>query len=255
MHLSHLTVRNFRQFGDGDAALELPFSSGVTALVGRNDSGKSAAIDAIRYALLTRDQNFIRVQREDFHIDETGKQANDIFIRCKLSGLLDDEKGAFAEYLSYEGKDVAIFVNWTVRKLNDSPGARRWIDVSVRSGIDGAGPSLEASVREQLSSAYLRPLRDAEREMSPGRGSRLSQILANVPEIRDGDPFEENALPADAMEVSRLSLLGLSDYLRHSVKKHEGVSHAENSINTQYLSSLSHRRQPSRQDRHHRRWK
>ncbi|MBM3567290.1 MAG: DUF2813 domain-containing protein [Alphaproteobacteria bacterium] len=241
MYLSQLNVRNFRQFGDGDgdAALDLTLERGLTALVGRNDSGKSAVIDAIRYALLTRDQDFIRVQPEDFHLDRTGKQAADIFIRCKLSGLDDDEKGAFAEYLSYEGTDVSLLVNWIAKRLNESPGVRRWIDVSVRSGIDGAGPPLEASVRELLSSAYLRPLRDAEREMSPGRGSRLSQILANVHEIGQGDTFSETALPADAAAVSRLSLLGLSDYLRYSVKKHKGVGSAEEAINTQYLSSLS----------------
>jgi len=75
--------------------------------------------------------------------------------------------------------------------------------------------------------------------MSPGRGSRLSQILANFPEIGQGDPFDAEALPADATAVSRLSLLGLSDYLRHNVKKHEGVGSAEEAINKQYLSSLS----------------
>ncbi len=239
MFLSKITIRNFRQFGDGDAALDITFNCGVTALVGRNDSGKTAVIDAIRYALLTRDQDFVRVQPEDFHLDHAGKQAADIFIRCQLSGLDDNEKGAFAEYLSYEGDQVSLLVNWTAKRLNESPGARRWIDVSVRSGINGAGPTLEASVREQLSTAYLRPLRDAEREMSPGRGSRLSQILANVPDISRGDAFNDTALPADAAAVSRLSLLGLSDYLRFSVKGHTGVGSAEDAINTQYLSSLS----------------
>lgn len=239
MYLSNLTARNFRQFGDAERALEIAFNSGVSALVGRNDCGKSAVIDAIRYALLTRDQEFIRVQPEDFHIDKEGKQAGDIFIRCKLSGLDDDEKGAFAEYLSYEGGDVSLFVNWTAKKLSEFPGTRRWIDVSVRCGIDGAGPSLESSVRELLSSTYLRPLRDAEREMSPGRGSRLSQILASVPEIGQGDPFSEASLPADHAAVCCLSLLGLSDYLRYSVKKHPSLANAERAINSQYLSSLS----------------
>ena len=239
MYLSNLTVRNFRQFGDGHAALDIAFNCGVTALVGRNDSGKSAVIDAIRYALLTRDQAYIRVQPEDFHLERSGEQATDIFIRCKLRGLDDEEKGAFAEFLSYEGDSVSLVVTWTAKRLHDNPGTRRWIDVSVRSGIDGAGPPLEASVRELLASAYLRPLRDAEREMSPGRGSRLSQILANVPEIGQGEPFDETELPPDAAAVARLGLLGLSDYLRYSVKKHKGVNSAEDAINTQYLSSLS----------------
>lgn len=239
MFLSRLIVRNFRQFGDGDTALDITFNSGVTALIGQNDSGKSAVIDAIRYVLLTRDQEFVRIEPEDFHINRTGKQAADIFIRCTLSGLDDDEKGTFVEYLSYDGDQVSLLVNWTAKRLSESPGARRWVDVSVRSGFDGAGPALETSVRKLLSSAYLRPLRDAEREMSPGRGSRLSQILANVPEIGEGNAFNDTVPPSDTEAVNRLSLLGLSDFFRYSVKRHKGVDSAENAINTQYLSSLS----------------
>lgn len=238
MYLSRLALINFRQFGDGDDRLEIALSSGVTALVGRNDCGKSAVIDAIRYALLTRDQNYIRIQPEDFHIDGSGMQADEIFIRCELSGLSDDEKGAFAEYLSYDGAEVTLIVNWAARRRSQSPSARRWVDVSVRSGVDGAGPTFEASVRELLSSTYLRPLRDAAREMSSGRGSRLAQILANVPEISRGEAFDVAALPGDPDAVGKLSLLGLADYLRHSVKNHEGVIGAEEAINSQYLSSL-----------------
>lgn len=239
--LSRLTLRNFRQFGSGDHELEIALSSGVTALVGRNDSGKSAVIDAIRYALLTRDQNYIRVRPEDFHIDTAGTQADEIFIRCELSHLNDDEKGAFAEYLTYDGADVVLVVNWAAKRRSESPSARRWVDVSVRSGVDGAGPSFEASVRELLSSAYLRPLRDAAREMSSGRGSRLSQILASVPEISQGEAFDETTLPGDPDAVGKLSLLGLADYLCHSVKNQQGVSGAEEAINSQYLSALFQR--------------
>jgi putative ATP-dependent endonuclease of OLD family len=239
MYLSHLTIRNFRQFGDMETALHLTFGNGVTALVGRNDSGKSTIIDAIRYALLTRDQDFIRVRPDDFHLDSTGKQAQEIAISCRYSDLSTGEKGAFAEYLSYDGTQVALIVNWTARRLSESVGTRRWVDVAVHCGIDGTGPALETSVRERLAAAYMRPLRDAEREMSPGRGSRLSQILANVPEVARGEPFDPKAPPLDATAVTRLSLLGLSDFLRHSVKNHEGVGGAEQSINTKYLSALS----------------
>ncbi len=238
MYLSNLVIQNFRQFGGGNDALKIAFNNGVNVLVGRNDSGKSTVIDAIRYALLTRDQEFIRVQPEDFHIDKKGEQTSEIYIRCKLSGLDDDEKGAFAEYLTYEGGEITLFINWTAKKLSESPGTRRWIDISVRSGIDGAGPLLESSVRELLSSTYLRPLRDAEREMSPGRGSRLSQILASVPEIGQGESFNEAALPDNPMAVNCLSLLGMSDYLRYSIKRHRGIANAEEAINAHYLSSL-----------------
>jgi putative ATP-dependent endonuclease of OLD family len=239
MYLSQLTVRNFRQFGEGPSELQICFRPGVTALVGRNDSGKSAIIDAIRYALLTRDQEFVRVQPEDFHVDHAGRQASEIYITCRLADLNDAEKGAFIEYLSFKEDDTFLCVNWSVRKLSEAPGARRWIEVSVRSGIDGTGPPFETSARELLAAAYLRPLRDAEREMSPGRGSRLSQILQNVPEIEGGESFDERNVPRDAAAVGRLSLVGLADYLRHSIRHHTSVGSAEKAINEQYLASLS----------------
>ena len=239
MFLSQLTIRNFRLFGEGPDELLIEFQPGVTALVGRNDSGKSAVIDAIRYALRTRDQEFIRVQPEDFHIDDAGKQASEIFLRCKLTGLSNDEKGSLIEYLSYEDDGVVLFVNWTARKLHETPGTRRWVELSVRSGVDGTGPSFETPVRELLSAAYLRPLRDAEREMSPGRGSRLSQILANVPAINEGEDFNAEKVPPDVSAVRKLSLVGLADYMRHNVSRHAGIDSAQKAVNEQYLASLS----------------
>lgn len=240
MYLSHLAIRNFRQFGDGDAALDVSFSRGVTALIGKNDSGKSAIIDAIRYALLTRDQEYIRVQPDDFHIGPDKTQSEEITIRCTLSELTDLEKGTFAEHLTYVDGGVALHVTWAARiRPSASPGSRRWVDISIRSGANGTGPTLETTVRELLSGAYLRPLRDAEREMSSGRGSRLSQVLENFPEISCGEDFNEAAPPADPNAVSRLSLVGLSDYLVHNVRNHEGVRQAEDSLNSRYLSSLT----------------
>lgn len=239
MYLSQLTIRNFRQFGEGSAELTINLQPGVTALVGRNDSGKSTLIDAIRYALLTRDQEYIRVQPEDFHINTTGIPANEIYILCKISALTDAEKGSFIEYLSYEDGEVNIYVNWTARRLKETPGTRRWIDVSVRSGINGAGPPFEASVRELLTTTYLRPLRDAEHEMSPGRGSRLSQILFNVPEISEGEKFDPANAPQDANSVRKLSIAGLGDYLRYNIQQHSSISSAQKAINEQYLTSLS----------------
>ena len=52
----------------------MQFLEGVTTLVGENDVGKTAVIDAIRYLLLTRDMGFMQMQIEDFHIQADGQQ-------------------------------------------------------------------------------------------------------------------------------------------------------------------------------------
>ena len=239
MHLSELKIKNFRQFGAGEPVFSMHFHEGVTALVGENDAGKTAVIDAIRHVLLTRDLEFMRLQVEDFHIQADGQQVAEITICCKLSGLTTPEKGAFAEYLTYEGQDVALYVHWFARRLSESPGSRRWVDITVRSSPDGSGPTLDPGARQLLATAYLRPLRDAEREMSPGRGSRLSQILNNFPDMKKGAPFHKAAPPADAAQAAQLSLAGLSDYLRHLVDRHDGVGGAQKAINRDYLAPLS----------------
>ncbi|WP_407062577.1 AAA family ATPase [Burkholderia contaminans] len=45
----------------------LPLSPGLTALVGENDAGKTAVIDALRLVVGTRDQDVLRVDPLDFH--------------------------------------------------------------------------------------------------------------------------------------------------------------------------------------------
>lgn len=143
MYLSQITIKNFRQFGAVEPVFSVQFHQGVPALVGENDVGKTAVIDAIRHVLLTRDMEFMRLQVEDFHIQVDGQQVTEITISCKLSGLTTPEKGAFAEYLTYEGQDVALYVHWFARRLSELPGSRRWVDIAVRSGPDGSGPALD----------------------------------------------------------------------------------------------------------------
>ncbi len=238
MYLSKILISGFRQFGQEDASVELTFQPGVSALIGKNDSGKTAIIDAVRYALLSRDQMYFKVQPEDFHVDEAGKSVDDIEITCVLSDLSTADQAAFAEHLTYQDGTVSLFVNFHARRLAANGTARRWVEVNVRSGIEGNGPALEMTVRELLASAYLKPLRDAERELSSGRGSRLSQILYHVDGIKAGAEFDPDNPPATPAETGALSLLGLSEYFGHNVKKHKGIVDAQKAINSDYLKAL-----------------
>lgn len=162
MYLSEIRIKNFRQFGAEEPIYCVQFHEGVTALVGENDAGKTAVVDAIRHVLLTRDMEFMRLQPDDFHIRQDGQQAADITICCKLSKLTTSEKGAFAEYLTYEGQNVVLYLHWFARRLSDLPGSRRWVEIAVRSGPADGGPALDSSVRQLLSptaSGSMHPLR------------------------------------------------------------------------------------------------
>lgn len=80
MYLSNLKLWNFRKYGsleDVDLQkpnLDLNFTPGLNVLIGENDSGKSAIIDAIKLVLKTHSYEWIRIVEEDFHqeVDRLG---------------------------------------------------------------------------------------------------------------------------------------------------------------------------------------
>ena len=61
MYLSNIKLWNFRKFGSDSKFdlnkpnLDLNFKQGLNVLIGENDSGKSAIIDAIKLALKTHE--------------------------------------------------------------------------------------------------------------------------------------------------------------------------------------------------------
>lgn len=243
MFLSELRIENFRLFGDGDSGFVLAFRPGLTAFIGENDTGKTAVVDALRLALGTRDQEFLRIDETDFHQPPDGSERRkEIRIRCKFDDLTQADMAAFAEYLTYEdrssGMVVVLYLNWTATASGRDPGQRRFTAVETRSGLAGNGPTFEAASRVLLCSTYLRPLRDAERALSAGRGSRLSQILQHTKEIREhGQPYDPNS--GFATDPSTLSILGIGDWTNALLANHDGVQNARNRLNSDYLSKLS----------------
>ena len=89
MYLSTITIENFRCFGEGAKRLELSLSRGLTALVGENDSGKTAVIDALRFVLGTTDQEWYRLEDTDFHGEGATRE---IKIVCAFEGLSDRDR-------------------------------------------------------------------------------------------------------------------------------------------------------------------
>jgi len=243
MYLAEVRIENFRMFGEGENALVLPLQPGLVALVGENDSGKTAIIDAIRLALGTRDQEFFRLEDNDFHQPLDGSpRRSEIRIRCKLKDLSHQDQGAFAEYLSYEGEGTTnvpvLYLNWKAAIVAKAAGQRRFTAVEIRSGKAGDGPQFEPAARFLLCSTYLRPLRDAERALSAGRGSRLSQILQHTREVREhGQDYDPRA--GALTDPHTLSVLGIGDYVNALLGNHQGIQNAQNRLNTSYLKNLS----------------
>ena len=242
MYIAKIKIENFRLFGAGEKAFLLDLNPGLTALVGENDAGKTALVDALRLVLGTSDQEYLRLETADFHRPVGAPEAADeITITCSFDGLTKSDRGAFAEYLSYQTTDKGIktvlHVTWTAKR--SSVGTpRRYVPTEWRSGEDGTGSNLDAGAKFLLMATYLRPLRDADRAMSAGRGSRLSQILQHTKEIKTtGVPFKTSE--GTSLDPTTLSVLGVGDYANHLLSNSAAIQSASLKLNTDYLSPLS----------------
>ncbi len=166
----------------------MQLNPGLNLLVGENDAGKTSFIDAIRFCLGTNSKERLFLAESDFHKDESA-----LSIEMKFA---DVEKHAFrfVEHLSFEDynaengevrKRSVLHVRFSAKKTGTERRGYPYIQTQLRSGIEGDGLPIEAEVRDFLAATYLKPLRDAQAELSTGRASRLSQILNSSKDIRE----------------------------------------------------------------------
>ena len=178
MYISNIKLWDFRKFGgEGDfnsdnlPNLYLNFTKGLNVIIGENDSGKSAIIDAIKLVLKTHSYEYIKIEHSDFY-----NKSNRFRIEIRFENLSPNEAKNFTEWLGWTGTgekaEPYLKVTLDVSKQGD-----RILPSDVRAGVDEDGYQLTAEAREYLKATYLKPLRDAENELIAKKNSRLSQIL------------------------------------------------------------------------------
>ena len=177
MYLSNIKLWNYRKFGAvgeidlSKPNLDLNLTKGLNVIIGENDSGKTAIIDAIKLVLKTHSYDYIRVDDKDFYQD-----SNRLRIELTFENLIPEEAKNFTEWLGWNGTGTNakpfLKLNYDVKRQAD-----KILPTDVKAGVDEDGYLLTAEAKEYLKATYLKPLRDAENELIAKRNSRLSQIL------------------------------------------------------------------------------
>lgn len=173
MYLSELKLWNFRKFSKNGGTIELDsphlvvhFKKGINILIGENDSGKTAIIDAIKLVLRTHAIEWIRVEEKDFH-----EATDSIRIELIISDMSENEASFFTEWLSWDDKTSKPYLRliYVANILNGQiiPG-------DVSAGPDANGKALAFQALEYLKTVYLKALRDASIELTAKKSSRVS---------------------------------------------------------------------------------
>lgn len=195
MYISALKVWNFRKYGSPDFDLNsphliVPFNKGMNILIGENDSGKSAIIDAIKLVLKTHAYEWIKVEESDFF--SVGNEISPILrIELEFSGITNAEASNFTEWcgthdeiLNVEGRDETFRRPKLILIYQAGYKDGRILPADVKGGMDGVGNILTAEAKDYLKCTYLKALRDADNELAAKKNSRLSQILKEHKEFK-----------------------------------------------------------------------
>jgi putative ATP-dependent endonuclease of OLD family len=209
MFLKNLTIKNFRNITN----ISIDFHKGLNILVGENNSGKSAIIDALRICLsYGKQMRDIYVKRSDFHIDRNDPDANSNPIEFDLLFEIEGpiESGVFVELLSQseDGTRQSLQIHYQYY-LEQRNGIEK-IRYKVWGG-DNEGQQITPDVLNLLLFVYLDALRDAAQHLRPVRGNRLGELYSHLREDIEENPITDEKRD-ELTQRLRSSLIGDEDW-------------------------------------------
>lgn len=178
MYLKTLRIQGFRRFND----LSLNFKDGLNVIVGPNNAGKTAVVDALRVLLAASDEGNLRLTELDLHEAPGGPPSPSATFTFVFSGLSEQNEADFSNALiavkGVDGKTIERYdARFSVQYTQAEPGGRlrlrRWVGLHEEN-------SMTTEMLEELRAIYLQPLRDPEQGLKPGRMSQISKLIQNM---------------------------------------------------------------------------
>lgn len=177
MYLKNLEITNFRKIKEA----KFEFIPGLNVIVGANNIGKTALVDALRSLLAGHEEPYTRITIEDIHRESSSSAVSgDITFKFLFSGLTHEDEADFLPALvpSDDGFDALITINYSVADVaTGRMRPKRWCGEHEEIGLN-------SDMLENLRGVYLQPLRDASLGLKPGRASQMAKLLRL---LGDGD--------------------------------------------------------------------
>ncbi|MFT3736420.1 MAG: AAA family ATPase [Rhodocyclaceae bacterium] len=177
MYLHKLRIQGFRRFNN----LTLHFKEGLNVIVGPNNAGKTAVVDALRVLLAASDEGSLRLTELDLHQKPNGTHSTTATFTFVFSGLSEDNEADFMTALvpvkNASGTIVSYDAQFTVQYSQTEPGdrlrLRRWVGLHEEN-------VMTTEMLEELRAIYLQPLRDPAKGLKPGRMSQVAKLIQNM---------------------------------------------------------------------------
>lgn len=216
MYLKHFQVQNFRGINN----IELSFNKGLNILIGENNAGKTAIIDALRLCLSYGNQRRdIYVSSSDFHIDKTTIQEGVGEIEFHLTFCVErpEEVAWYGDLLNTNAdgsQDLQLHFRYSLDE-NERVKYKVW-------GGANEGQSIAPEILFLIYHVHLDALRDTEQYLKPVRGNRLGQLYSKI-QI-DPDSTVDQQKKSELATKVRSAVDGDTDWIQHVSKGKEKIN-------------------------------
>ena len=172
MYIEKIAIKNFRIF-DSDGVV-INFKTGINAIIGANNSGKSAVIDAMRIVLsISEYKKMLYFTLDDFHINKNGEKAKtaefDFYLSEVPSELIDiwdpesPRKGEF--HIRFRREENAKGIEKVKYEL--------W-------GGKIEGNNIYGEFFEAFKISYLNALRNVETDLNASKNSKIALLIKSI---------------------------------------------------------------------------
>lgn len=232
MHLSIVEIKNFRSLEE----LTIKLQPGLNVLVGRNNTGKTNLLQAIRHAVgpSASRGDALWLDEDDFYkSSETDTTERTISITLTFTDLTEAQRAYFYEIVDFDLADLTKS-KAIIRFEASWPKGKRQASIKRTGGsVATEPPEVPTKLLESLPITFLPALRDAEASLAPGYRSRLALLLREVAKRKGGTTQAEiEKIFEDANKLLEIQPL-ISDTqssLQTTTKELAGSDHSASAI-------------------------
>ncbi|MDD4698393.1 MAG: AAA family ATPase [Fermentimonas sp.] len=186
MYLKLLHIKNFRVFKN----FTLSLNKGINIIIGENNSGKTAIIDALRICLgYGKPDTNIYVHESDLHLNPNDPNEHNTEILFDLIFEIEDdiEKECFFDFISLDPDNEKQTIQFHLKYSLVKSGKRTFFKRIVWGG-DNEGQQIPYEALQEVFYTYLGPLRDAVSGLKPySQNNQTAQLFNKLTKYKKGE--------------------------------------------------------------------